>query len=132
MTEPGGPVPRPRAPSLLHINQHVIRANRKTGARDPVITVKRARTNRYLSQADIVLPDGTVVASVRYTPDAPLPCGAVCYVVTALDVVEGAPPAGRPPARPSGSCSRPPDPETRKPKTAAHVRQPDPPRRRNR
>jgi hypothetical protein len=30
---------------IIHINQHVIRANKKNGERNPVITVKTYKTN---------------------------------------------------------------------------------------
>jgi hypothetical protein len=31
----------------IHINQHVIRANKKNGTDDPVITVKTTKSNTY-------------------------------------------------------------------------------------
>jgi hypothetical protein len=32
--------------TIIHVNMHVIRANAKTGARDPVLTVKQGKSNR--------------------------------------------------------------------------------------
>ena len=70
----------------IHINQHVLRRNYKTGERDPVITAKDYKDNRYGNQADIVV-DGEVVASVVYSPDKPLSCGARLWVETRNEVV---------------------------------------------
>ena len=36
-----------RKRTIIHVNQHVIKANAKTGARDPVLTVKTHNTNTY-------------------------------------------------------------------------------------
>jgi hypothetical protein len=33
--------------TVVHVNQHVIRRNRKEGANEPVITVKQGRKNTY-------------------------------------------------------------------------------------
>ena len=51
----------------IHVNQHVIRRNGKTGERSPVLTVKRGRTNTYCHSVRI---DGPCV--VVYSPDKPL------------------------------------------------------------
>ena len=61
----------------IHVNQHVIKANGKTGARDPVLTVKTYKTNAYASE---VFVDGPCV--VVYRPDNPLPCGAKVWIET--------------------------------------------------
>jgi hypothetical protein len=76
----------------IHVNQHVIRANAKTGAKDPVLTVKQGGRNRYAAE---VLIDGP--STVVYRPDAPLSCGARVWVETDAPVRlvgEVAPPAG--------------------------------------
>jgi hypothetical protein len=65
----------------IHINQHVIRANAKTGARDPVITVKTYKENRYAHEVKI-LGESTVV----YSPDKPLSCGAKVWIETDAEV----------------------------------------------
>lgn len=62
--------------SRIHINGHVLRANRKHGRRDPVITIKTGRANVYAMEAHG--PGFRVV----YRPDAPLKCGAVVWVET--------------------------------------------------
>lgn len=70
----------------VHVNQHVIRSNTKTGEREPVLTVKRGRRNDYGHEAVIVDDDGREVARIVYRPDAPLSCGARVWVETDLDV----------------------------------------------
>jgi hypothetical protein len=65
----------------IHINQHVIRRNQKTGEREPVITVKTYNANTYCHE---VLIDGP--CKVIYSPDKPLSCGARVWVETESDV----------------------------------------------
>jgi hypothetical protein len=71
--------------SVIHVNQHVIRANQKTGARDAVLTVKDYKQNRKSNRAEIVV-DGKVVAAVVYSPDKPLSCGARVWIETPHEV----------------------------------------------
>ena len=61
----------------IHINQHVIRANKKNGAHDPCITVKTSKENIYADRVEI---DGP--SSVIYSPDKPLSCGARVWIET--------------------------------------------------
>jgi len=61
----------------IHINQHVIKRNSKTGERDPVVTVKTYRSNDYGSEVKI-MGNCTVV----YRPDNPLSCGAKVWIET--------------------------------------------------
>ena len=61
----------------IHINQHVIRANAKSGASDPAITVKTSKENVYADRVEI---DGP--SSVVYSPDKPLSCGARVWIET--------------------------------------------------
>ena len=63
--------------TIIHVNQHIIRKNRKTGERQPVLTVKTYKTNTY---AHAVTVSGPCV--VRYEPDAPLSCGATVWIET--------------------------------------------------
>ena len=51
----------------IHINMHKIRANKKHGTNEPVITVKTYKTNTYGHEVEI-LGDSKVV----YSPDKPL------------------------------------------------------------
>tara|TARA_R100001015_G_C4560847_1_gene120730 strand:- start:527 stop:769 length:243 start_codon:yes stop_codon:yes gene_type:complete len=66
----------------IHINQHVIRANKKNGTNDPAITVKTSKNNYYASRVEI---DGP--SSVVYSPDKPLNCGARVWVETDATVM---------------------------------------------
>ena len=45
----------------IHVNQHKIRANKKNGTNEPVITVKEGRTNTYCHEVKI-----TGEATVKY------------------------------------------------------------------
>jgi hypothetical protein len=66
----------------IHVNQHVVRANAKTGARDPVLTVKNYKENRYAHEVEIL---GT--SKVIYSPDKPMACGAKVWIETKADVL---------------------------------------------
>jgi hypothetical protein len=72
--------------TYIHVNQHVIRKNTKTGERNPVLSVKRGRTNTYASSVTIHGPSRVV-----YSPDCPLNCGARVWVETEaqVDISEG-------------------------------------------
>jgi hypothetical protein len=61
----------------LHVSQHVIRANKKNGTDDPVISVKVGDDNHYGSTVDIAGP-----SRVIYSPGKPLSCGARVWVET--------------------------------------------------
>ena len=65
----------------IHVNQHVIRANKKHGTNEPVITVKTYKTNTYGHEVEI-LGDSKVV----YSPDKPLSCGARVWIETDAEV----------------------------------------------
>jgi hypothetical protein len=70
--------------TIVHVNQHVIRANNANGADAPVLTVKdrfegKAR-NRYAHEVVIDGPS-TVVYDGRQ-----LSCGARCWIETAATV----------------------------------------------
>ena len=71
----------------IHINQHIIKYNRKQNKSEPCITVKDYKENRYASTVYIVDSEGEVVAKVIYNPNKPLTCGAECWVETELKVV---------------------------------------------
>ena len=38
---------------IIHVNQHVIKRNKKTGERKPVLTVKTYKSNDYCKEAII-------------------------------------------------------------------------------
>lgn len=63
--------------TIIHVNQHVIKSNRKNGANDPVLTVKNYKSNVYAHEVSI---DGP--AKIVYSPDKPLSCGAHVWIET--------------------------------------------------
>ena len=70
--------------TIIHINQHMIRANKKDGGNRPVITVKTYKSNRYAHSVRI-LGEPEVV----YSPDKPLSCGALVWIETVAPVELG-------------------------------------------
>jgi hypothetical protein len=61
----------------IHVNQHVIRANRKAGTSDPPLRIKLGDANIAAAEVDI---DGP--AKVVYRPERPLACGARVWIET--------------------------------------------------
>lgn len=68
--------------TIVHVNQHVIKANAKSGDRDPVLTVKTYKDNTYAHEVEIKGP-----CKVIYSPDKPLSCGAKVWIETQSEVV---------------------------------------------
>ena len=69
--------------TYIHVNQHVIRSNKKTGADDPVITIKQGKKNTYCRQVKILGPSEVIYSG----NDKPLlSCGARVAVVTESEV----------------------------------------------
>jgi len=71
---------------IIHINQHKIKSNRKTGKCEPVITCKTYKENRYGHEVSILDDNGKEIATIRYRPNNPLPCGAHIWLETTSDV----------------------------------------------
>ena len=71
----------------IHINQHHIRFNTKNDEKKPVITVKTYKDNRYGNNVDILDKNGDVVATIKYSPDKPLQCGARVWIETTHEVI---------------------------------------------
>ena len=65
----------------IHVNQHVIKSNRKKKKKDPVLTVKTYKSNNYAHEVKI---DGP--CKVIYSPDKPLSCGAEVWMETEAKV----------------------------------------------
>jgi len=63
--------------TIVHVNQHVIKSNRKNDKTDPVLTVKTSKSNTY---AHTVKIDGPT--QIVYRPDNPLSCGAHVWIET--------------------------------------------------
>ena len=74
--------------TIIHVNQHVIKANRKNGTNDPVLTVKTYKSNNYAHEVIIDGPSKLVngPCKVIYRPDKPLSCGAHVWVETESEV----------------------------------------------
>ena len=68
--------------TIVHVNQHKIRKNIKTGNLEPVITVKTSKTNTYAHEVEIKGP-----CKVIYSPDKPLKCGARVWIETESEVI---------------------------------------------
>ena len=67
----------------IHVNQHKIRANKKHGTDEPVITIKEGRTNTYCHE--VIIKGDSVV---RYGgSDKPiLSCGARVVIETNAEI----------------------------------------------
>ena len=63
--------------TIVHVNQHVIKANGKTGDRNPPLTVKTYKSNNYCGEVTINGP-----CKIGYRPDKPLSCGAKVWIET--------------------------------------------------
>jgi hypothetical protein len=72
--------------TIIHVNQHKIKRNRKLKGNEAVLTVKTYKDNRYAHEAIIRDETGKEVARVVYRPHKPLGCGAHCWIETNLDV----------------------------------------------
>jgi hypothetical protein len=68
--------------TIVHVNQHIVRANANVGANEPCLTVKTYRSNTYAHEALITGP-----CRVVYSPDKPLPCGARVWIETDSAVI---------------------------------------------
>ena len=67
--------------TIIHVNQHVIKANRRDGKTDPVLTVKTYKSNTYASEVAINGP-----SQIVYSPHKPLSCGAHVWIETQAEV----------------------------------------------
>ena len=68
--------------TVIHVNQHVVKANAKNGTTDPVLTVKTYKNNTYAHEVEI-----KGESKVVYSPDKPLSCGARVWIETEAEVV---------------------------------------------
>ena len=68
--------------TIFHVNQHIIRANRKLGKDDPPLPVKPYKERKNAHRATINGP-----AVVVYSAAKPLACGAHAWVETFAPVV---------------------------------------------
>ena len=68
--------------TVIHVNQHKIRSNKKNDQEEPVLTVKTYKSNDYCHEAIIYGQDGKEAARVIYRPNKPLSCGARVWIET--------------------------------------------------
>jgi len=61
--------------TIIHVNQHVVKSNAKTGEREPVLTVKTYKANTYAHEV-LIKGDSKII----YSPDKPLSCGAKVWI----------------------------------------------------
>ena len=66
----------------IHVNQHVVRSNKKHGKKEPVLTVKTYKSNTYAHEVEI-----KGESKVIYSPDKLLSCGARVWIETESEVV---------------------------------------------
>jgi len=62
---------------IIHVNQHVIKSNRKHGEDKPVLTCKTYKDNIYAHEVYVEGP-----CRIVYRPDKPLSCGAHVWIET--------------------------------------------------
>lgn len=73
--------------TIIHVNQHRIKANRKDGGDRPVLTCKSYNSNDYGHTAVILCPEtGKELGRFVYSPDKPLSCGAHVWFETKEEV----------------------------------------------
>ena len=67
--------------TIIHVNQHVVKQNGKTGERNACLTIKTYKSNIYASE---IMIDGP--SRIVYSPDKPLSCGAKVWIETMSEV----------------------------------------------
>jgi hypothetical protein len=67
---------------IIHVNQLVIRSNKKHNKQDPVITIKTYKSNEYTHEVEILGP-----SKIIYSPNKPLSCGARVWITTEAELV---------------------------------------------
>jgi len=72
--------------TIIHVNQHIIKKNKKSGNVEPVLTVKTYKSNEYAQEAIIKDKNGNEVARIVYSPNKPLSCGAHVWIETQNEV----------------------------------------------
>jgi hypothetical protein len=68
---------------FIHVNQHVIRANKKNGTNDPIIAIKEGKKNTYCHRVRINGPSEVMYSGNEKTL---LPCGARVAIVTESEI----------------------------------------------
>tara|TARA_R100000700_G_C3162225_1_gene138073 strand:+ start:1070 stop:1306 length:237 start_codon:yes stop_codon:yes gene_type:complete len=72
------------AKKYIHVNQHVIRANKKNNENNPVITIKEGKKNTYCHKVEIL---GKSKITYSGNEKTALSCGARVVIETQADLV---------------------------------------------
>jgi hypothetical protein len=67
--------------TIIHVNQHEVKANSKNKTDNPVLTIKTYKDNIYAHEVAI-----KGESKVVYSPDKPLSCGAKVWIETQAKV----------------------------------------------
>ena len=67
--------------TIIHVNQHVIKSNTKTGSNEPPLTVKDYKRNRRCQEA-VLYYGGVEIGRIVHRPHKPLSCGARVWIET--------------------------------------------------
>jgi hypothetical protein len=67
--------------TIIHVNNHIIKANRKNGESSPPLTVKTYKS--LINCHEVEFAKGRVI----HRPDKPLSCGAYVFIETDKPVV---------------------------------------------
>ena len=75
------------AKKYIHVNQHKIRANKKNGTDEPVITIKEGKTNSYCHEVKV---NGPSVVKYGGNDKPLLSCGArgVIQTDSEIDIIK--------------------------------------------
>ena len=65
----------------IHVNQFIIRANKKSGAKTPPLSVKHK--NKTIAAAEVTIPGPSRIV---YSPEQPLSCGARVWLETTSSI----------------------------------------------
>ena len=68
--------------TIIHVNQHIIKANAKSKKKKAPLTIKTYKSNTKAFEATIKGP-----CKIVYSPDKPLSCGAKVWIETEYDVL---------------------------------------------
>jgi|TARA_R100001086_G_scaffold200110_1_gene116361 hypothetical protein len=71
------------AKKYIHVNQHKIRANKKNGTDEPVITIKEGKTNTYCHEVKV---NGPSVIKYGGNDKPLLSCGARVVIQTNAEI----------------------------------------------
>jgi hypothetical protein len=74
--------------TILHVNQHIIKANKKNGESSPPLTMKTYKSNSKCFEVEVGYSEldknwketWVPIAKVKYSPDKPQSCGATVWI----------------------------------------------------